>query len=327
MKKGKRKLQSNAVILIMVLGLVAAACGTSDDTTTTTVAPTTTAAAAATTTTAAAETTTTEMVPVVCEATIGLMAPITGPVAFIGEVQLNWAKYAVEVWNDGMGWDVKLIEGDTMFDVAQAATLAAQFIDNTDILAIVGPAGSDQVDAAGAVFEAGDANLTFISPSSTRIGIAEKYAGMFRTVPTDADQGPSTSAFMVDAGASKVFMVDDQSSYSTGLADVTADSLEAAGVEVVRESVSQVVTDFSATYRGRWLPTARSSATRWPSRARTSRSSAPTAWSPRTSLSPARSSPPSLVTSQGSRIRFRCSRASSSSTRRPTRSGLRCSPR
>ncbi len=110
MKKGKRKLRLNAVILIMVFGLVAAACGTSDDTTTT-AAPTTTAAVATTTT--AAATTTTEAGPVVCEATIGTMFPITGPVAFIGEVQINWAKYAVEVWNEGMGWDVQLIEGDT----------------------------------------------------------------------------------------------------------------------------------------------------------------------------------------------------------------------
>ena len=245
MKKGKRRLQLNAVILIAVFGLVAAACGSSDDTTTTAAAAATTTTAAVTTT-AAAETTTTEAGPMVCAATIGLMAPITGPVAFIGEVQLNWAKYAVDVWNEGMGWDVQLIEGDTMFDVAQSATLAAQFIDNTDILAVVGPAGSDQVDAAGAVFEAGAPDLTFISPSSTRIGIAEKYAGMFRTVPTDADQGPSTADFMVGTGATKVFMVDDQSSYSSGLADVAADALEAAGVEVVRESVSQDITDFSA---------------------------------------------------------------------------------
>jgi len=253
MKKGKRRLLLNAVILVAVLGLVAAACSSDDtsDTTTTTAAATTTAAettmTAAATTTAAAETTTTEeMTAVVCEATIGLIAPITGPVAFIGEVQRNWAQYAVDVWNEGMGWDVKLIEGDNQFDIAQSATVAAQFIDNTDILAVVGPAGSDQVDAAGAVFDAGDPNLTFISPSSTRIGIAEKYTGMLRTVPTDADQGPSTAAFFVESGATKIFVVDDQSSYSTGLADVAIAALEAAGVEVSRESVSQDVTDFSA---------------------------------------------------------------------------------
>ncbi len=246
MKKGKRKLQLNAVILIAVFGLVAAACGTSDDTTTT-AAPTTTAAAAATTTTAAAGTTTTEaMEAVVCEATIATMFPLTGPVAFIGEVQNNWAKYAVDVWNEGMGWDVTLIEGDTMFDVAQASTLAAQLIDNTDILAVVGPAGSDQVDAAGAVFEAGDPNLTVITPSSTRVGITAKYNGLFRTVGTDDDQGPSSASSMIEAGAVSVFIIDDQSSYSTGLADSTEAALIAGGVEVTRESVSQDVTDFSA---------------------------------------------------------------------------------
>ncbi len=247
MKNGKRKLQLNAVILIAVFGLVAAACGTSDDTTTTAAAAaTTTTAAAATTTTSAATTTTEAMEAVVCDVTLGLIAPITGPVAFIGEVQLNWAKYAVDVWNEGMGWDVTLIEGDNMFDVSQSATVAAQFIDNTDILAIVGPAGTDQTNAAGAVFEAGDPNLAFISPSATRIGLPDQYTGMLRTVPSDAIQGALTSALFVESGASKVFMIDDQSSYSTGLSEVTQDALEAAGVEVIRESVSQDVTDFSA---------------------------------------------------------------------------------
>jgi branched-chain amino acid transport system substrate-binding protein len=183
---------------------------------------------------------------VVCEATIAITGPYTGNVAFLGQMQLNWAKYAVDVWNEGMGWDVTLIEADNQFAVDQAAIIAAQFIDNEDILAVVGPAGSDQVDAAGAVFDAGDPNLAFISPSSTRSGIAAKYNGLLRTVPTDDDQGPSSAAFMIDGGATKVFMVDDQSSYSTGLADTVEASLIAGGVEVTRESVSQDVTDFSA---------------------------------------------------------------------------------
>ena len=51
---------------------------------------------------------------------------------------------------------------------------------------------------------------------------------------------------MIASGATKVFIIDDQSSYSTGLADVAAAALIAGGVEVVRESVSQDVIDFSA---------------------------------------------------------------------------------
>jgi ABC-type branched-subunit amino acid transport system substrate-binding protein len=110
----------------------------------------------------------------------------------------------------------------------------------------VGPAGSDQVDAAGAVFEAGDPDLVVISPSSTRAGITAQYTGLFRTVPTDDDQGPTTADFMVAEGAASVFMVDDQSSYSVGLADSVEENLTTAGVTVTRESVSQDVTDFSA---------------------------------------------------------------------------------
>ena len=229
---------------MLALALVVAACG--DDTggdTTTTAGVTTTEGETDTT---AGETTTTGAEAMACEATIGVMGPFTGEVAFIGEVQLNWFNYALDTWNEEMGYDFQMVEADTQFDVAQSATLAQQLLDNPDVLGVVGPAGSDQVDAAGAVFEAGDPDLTVISPSSTRSGITAQYTGLFRTVPTDDDQGPTTADFMVEQGAQSVFIVDDQSSYSTGLADTTQDNLETADVTVTRESVSQDVTDFSA---------------------------------------------------------------------------------
>jgi branched-chain amino acid transport system substrate-binding protein len=236
--------------MIAVLALVAAACSSDDGTDTTEAAAATTTEAAAATTaapgTTAAASTTTEAAMAVCEGGIGSMFPITGPVAFIGEVQNNWAKYAIEVYNAEHGTAYEYVEGDTMFDVAQASILAAQIVDDGSIMAVVGPAGSDQTDAAGAAFEAGDANLVFISPSSTREGITTSYSGMFRTVPTDNAQALTTAAFMVDGGAAKVFMIDDQSSYSTGLAEAVVVLLEAGGVEVITESVAQDVTDFSA---------------------------------------------------------------------------------
>lgn len=238
------------VALLSALALVIAACGEEGGGDTTEPAATdTTEAAAPDTTEAGDDVTTTEgAMPVdTCEATIGLIAPITGDVAFIGEVQLNWFNYALDTWNEEMGYDFQMVEGDNQFDPAQSATLAQQFLDNEAVLAAVGPAGSDQVDAAGAVYEAGDPNFSFISPSSTRSGITAQYQGMFRTVPTDDDQGPTTANFLIAQGADGgVFIVDDQSSYSTGLADTTQQVLEDAGITVTRESVSQDVTDFSA---------------------------------------------------------------------------------
>jgi branched-chain amino acid transport system substrate-binding protein len=243
-----RRQATRLLALLAVLAMIVAACGEpggGEDTTTSEAgaAPTTEAPV----TTMAEETTTTGAQAVdVCEATVAFMGPITGPVAFIGEVQLNWFNFALDSWNEETGYDFQMVEGDNQFDTAQSATLAQQFVDNAAIVAAVGPAGSDQVDAAGAVYEAGDPNFTFISPSSTRSGITAQYQGMFRTVPTDDDQGPTTADFLISQGATTVFMVDDQSSYSTGLADTTQDALEAADVTVIRESVSQDVTDFSA---------------------------------------------------------------------------------
>ncbi|HSM45534.1 MAG TPA: ABC transporter substrate-binding protein, partial [Acidimicrobiia bacterium] len=221
------------VATLLALSLVVAACG--DDT------------GGDTTTTAEATATTEGAQPVdTCEATVGFMGPVTGPVAFIGEVQLNWFNYALDTFNEQSGYDLQMVEGDNQFDTAQSATLAQQFLDNADMVAAVGPAGSDQVDAAGAVYEAGDPNFTFISPSSTRSGITAQYTGMFRTVPTDDDQGPTTADFLLAEGAQNVFIVDDQSSYSVGLAESVEQNHSDADVTVNRDSVSQDVTDFSA---------------------------------------------------------------------------------
>jgi branched-chain amino acid transport system substrate-binding protein len=247
--KGNSKVRKRSIwrllATLLALTLVAAACSPSDAGDTTTSAGETSTTEGETSTTEG-ETTTTGAEPMVCEATVGFMGPVTGPVAFIGEVQLNWFNYALETWNEEMGYDFQMVEGDNQFDTAQSATLAQQFLDNEAMLAAVGPAGSDQVDAAGAVYEAGDPNFTFISPSSTRSGITAQYTGMFRTVPTDDDQGPTTADFLVAQGAATVFMVDDQSSYSVGLADSVEENLTAADVTVIRESVANDVTDFSA---------------------------------------------------------------------------------
>jgi branched-chain amino acid transport system substrate-binding protein len=182
-----------------------------------------------------------------CTASIGVMAPITGDAASIGTEQLNWAKFAVDQYNEANGTTFTIVEGDTQLDPAQASTVAPQFVSNEEIVAVVGPAGSQEVDAVGTIFS--DANMPFVSMSATATTLTTEgsYPTFFRVVPRDDDQGPTDATYMADElGATKVMVIDDQSSYSTGLADQTQAALEEAGVEVVRESVSQDQTDFSA---------------------------------------------------------------------------------
>ena len=219
--------------LIAALALVAAGCGGDDDD----------GGEPAAQDTGGADTGAAEAVD--CTAAIGIMGPFTGDVAAIGQEQLNWAKFAVDRFNEERGTTFSLVEGDTPLDHAQAATVALQFVSNSDIQAVVGPAGSQEVEAVGSIY--GNAGMAFISPSATATNLTEDFDTFFRVVPTDADQGPTDAAYMADElGAQNVLIIDDQSSYSTGLADSTTAALEEADVTVSRESVSQDQTDFSA---------------------------------------------------------------------------------
>jgi branched-chain amino acid transport system substrate-binding protein len=180
-----------------------------------------------------------------CGGSIGIMGPFTGDVAAIGQEQLNWAKFAVDTFNEEHGSTFELVEGDTQLDPAQASVVAPQFVDNDAIFAVVGPAGSQEVEAVGGIYA--DASMAFISPSATATNLTEDYETFYRVVPTDADQGPTDATYMVEElGAQNVLIIDDQSSYSTGLADSTTAALEDGGATVTRESVSQDQTDFSS---------------------------------------------------------------------------------
>jgi branched-chain amino acid transport system substrate-binding protein len=182
-----------------------------------------------------------------CTASIGVMAPITGDAAELGEEQRNWAQFGLDRFNKENGTKLKLVEGDTQLDPGQASTVAQQFVSNDAIVGVVGPAGSQEVDAAGPLFDR--AGMGFVSQSATATELTESgdYPTFSRVVPQDAVQGPTDAKYMIDElGVKKVLIVDDQTSYSTGIADVLEDELKKGDVQTSRESVNQKQTDFSA---------------------------------------------------------------------------------
>ena len=183
---------------------------------------------------------------------IGMMAPITGPAGSIGSDQLHWAQFFVSQWNadSSNSPQLKLVQGDTQLDPAKASTVAQQFASNKSIVGVIGPAGSDEVEAAAPILK--KAGLAFASGSATRVSLTDgKLSGyFFRDVPNDSVQGPTDADYMMSTlGVAKgdtVMIVDDQESYSTGLADIVGKELKNKGVKVDRESVSQKATDFSS---------------------------------------------------------------------------------
>src|SRR5580704_15957253 len=84
-----------------------------------------------------------------CATSIGFEGPITGPVAVLGAEQLNFAKLALTADNAANKTDISLVQGDTQLNPAQATTVTQQFTSNSAITGVVGPAGSQEVQAVG----------------------------------------------------------------------------------------------------------------------------------------------------------------------------------
>jgi branched-chain amino acid transport system substrate-binding protein len=181
-----------------------------------------------------------------CTATIGLEGPLTGPNAVVGTEQLHFAQLAVATDNAANKTNITIVQGDTQLTPSIAVTVTQQFTSNSKIVAVVGPAGSQEVEAVGPLMAR--AGMPYISGSATNSTLTTgKYPGFFRTVSQDSVQGPQDAHYIVNVlHAKSLMIVDDQESYSTGLVSAMIPVFQAAGVTVDHESVSQKVTDFSS---------------------------------------------------------------------------------
>jgi branched-chain amino acid transport system substrate-binding protein len=181
-----------------------------------------------------------------CDASVGFEGPITGPVAMLGAEQLHFAQLAVGQDNSALHTNITIVQGDTQLQPSQATTVTQQFVSNPKIIAVVGPAGSQEVEAVGPLM--GRAGLAFITGSATNSTLTNgKNPTFFRVVSRDDVQGPQDAHYIVSKLHPKALMiVDDQEAYSTGLVSAMTPIFKSAGIAVDHESVSQKTTDFSS---------------------------------------------------------------------------------
>jgi branched-chain amino acid transport system substrate-binding protein len=184
--------------------------------------------------------------------TIGVAAPITGSAASLGGQQLKWAKFYVSRYNRShRAKKFRIVSGDTQLpDTAQAIQVAERLASNNQILGVVGPAGSQEVQVSTAPLKNG--GLGFVSGSATRTSLTtnQQAKGFFyRVVPNDDQQGPRVSSYILQTlNKRRIVVIDGQDAYSLGLSDTVERLLKAArGTNVRRESVNPDTTsDFSS---------------------------------------------------------------------------------
>lgn len=176
--------------------------------------------------------------------TIAYQGPLSGDNAQLGINMDNGVNLAVEQANakGDLPFTLKFTNSDDVGDPAQAPTAAQKLIDNSEVIAVVGPAFSGATKASEPLFS--QANLVSVSPSATNPTLTSQgFTTFFRVVPPDDAQGAEAASYMVKGlKAKSIYLVDDKSEYGVGLADVIAKSL--SGTPVKREGIP-VTKDYS----------------------------------------------------------------------------------
>jgi branched-chain amino acid transport system substrate-binding protein len=142
------------------------------------------------------------------------------------------------------------------YDPAQAATNARKMVADKEVMAAIGPQMSGAGKAMTPILSQG--GLATITPSSTNPDIsspkfAEQYrpAGKpiyFRTVTTDAYQGPNMANFMAEKlHVKSVYVLDDSGAFGVGVADSFQKQAEAKGMKVLgRDRLDPKAADYTA---------------------------------------------------------------------------------
>ena len=181
---------------------------------------------------------------------IGGMAAVTGQGASQGVDQLHWVEFYVSRWNAKHTLKIKLIQGDTQLDPSKASVVVQQFVSDKKMMGIVGPASSSETVAVSPLVQRG--GIALVSASATRVSLTDGSLRSYfwRVVPNDGVQGPTDASYMMTnlgvRSGDDVMIVDDQESYSTGLASIVQANLQGKGVDVDHQSISQNQTDFSS---------------------------------------------------------------------------------
>ncbi|MEV1011108.1 branched-chain amino acid ABC transporter substrate-binding protein [Streptomyces sp. NPDC049881] len=182
---------------------------------------------------------------------IAYQGPLSGQNVGLGENMQNGIQLAINEANESGDYDFELeyLAADDQGSETQATAAAQSAIDDSDVVAVIGPAFSGPANVSGPLY--GQAGLAAVSTSATNPTLTEQGFGTFlRAVPNDNAQGAGMAEFLAGQdGVESVVVVDDVTPYGEGLADVAEAGLSDAGVEVERQSIPADTVDYSSAAR------------------------------------------------------------------------------
>jgi branched-chain amino acid transport system substrate-binding protein len=196
--------------------------------------------------------------------TVGINLPLTGADAQAALKIKQGAQLALDDANaaggvNGYKINIMVLDDGTatagQYDPAQAATNARKMVSDSSVVAAIGPQMSGSGKAMAPILSQG--NLAIITPASTNPDITNpKFASQytpggkaiyFRTVTTDAFQGPNMANYYADTLKVKsVYVLDDSGAYGVGIADSFQKQAEKRGIKVLgRDQLNPKEADYT----------------------------------------------------------------------------------
>ncbi len=198
---------------------------------------------------------------------IGIDASLTGGDAHSAELVSNGAKLAIDEANanhtvKGVKFEAYVLDDGTatagQYDPAQAAINARKFVADKMVVGEVGPQMSGAAKAMIPIASWGDLPMiteSATNPAMTDPANAAQYrpAGkpvFFRTVATDAYQGPYLANYFADVLKVKtLYVLDDTGAYGAGIADSFQAEAEKKGIKILgRDKLDPKAADYSAVF-------------------------------------------------------------------------------
>jgi branched-chain amino acid transport system substrate-binding protein len=174
--------------------------------------------------------------------TVAFQGPLSGDNQQLGINEVNGVALAVDEANKdtSLGFKVKLIKADDGGTPEKAPSAAAQVIQDSTVMGVVGPSFSGASQAVGKKY--GDAGIAIVNPSASNGELQDQgFKTWHRVMPNDFAEGPAAADWLAKK-AKKVIVVSDKSAYGDGVAKAVADELKKKGVSVVQQAADQVST-------------------------------------------------------------------------------------
>lgn len=187
--------------------------------------------------------------PVLVSDRIGILCPLTGENAALGQAMYDGALLALEEYNRRTGANVVLVSQDTRGDGVRAVQAAKHLIEREGVVAVVGALlSSTTVPVATLCQERG---VPLISPTATQETIGELGPFVFQTNLTKAVETRLVATAAVDYLRKRRFaIVHPNTEEGISAAELFAAQVQSAGAEVVAvEALERGITDFGPILR------------------------------------------------------------------------------